>query len=389
LFSFSTDQSVATHEQESQILDKLIQIAEQFNTNGPVVSVVEYGTGNVNDTYLVTLDSLMAARHFILQRINQHVFHKPELIMVNMCALSEHVLRRLAIEKEEHRNGRRWEVPRVFSSRDGHNYYRDSDNEFWRAISFIDRSTAYPRIQGKSHAREAGYALGRFHSLISDMQVDQLHDTLVGFHITPGYLNHYDEVIAEDRHESAMNDDVKYCSAFVTKRRTFATVLEDAKANGDLPIRPMHGDPKIDNIMIDDHEQQAVSIIDLDTVKPGLVHYDLGDCLRSCCNPLGEETDDLGNVKFETDMCREILGGYLSLAGEFFTQKDYDYLYDSIRLITFELGLRFFTDHLEGNVYFKARHREHNLHRALVQFKLVESIEAHEGEIRMIIADLR
>ena len=370
-------------------MDKLIQIAEQFNTNGPVVKVQEYGTGNVNDTYLVTLDSPDSARHFILQRINQRVFHKPELIMVNMRALSEHVHRRLSVEKDEQRNGRRWVVPRVYSSRDGQSYFRDPDNEFWRAISFVDRSTAYARIRGAGHAREAGYALGRFHGLISDMQIDQLQDTLVGFHITPQYLRRYDVVLAQDHHESGMNADARHCADFVAKRRAFASVLEDAKTAGDLPLRPMHGDPKIDNIMIDDHTDQAISIIDLDTVKPGLVHYDIGDCLRSCCNSLGEETPDIGSVKFETDMCREILSGYMSTAREFFTQKDYDYLYDSIRLITFELGLRFFTDHLEGNVYFKARHREHNLHRALVQFKLVESIEEHEGEIRKIVADFR
>lgn len=367
----------------------LTDIAEQFNTNGSVLNVQEYGTGNVNDTYLVTLDTAGTNKHFILQRINQRVFHKPQLIMVNMQALSEHVHQRLAGERLRQPDGRRWEVPHVYPCRDGNNYYLDVDGEFWRAISFIDRSTAFPRIQNMAHAREAGYALGRFHSLISDMRVDQLHDTLVGFHITPGYLRFYDEVLARTRQDDAASTDVRQCMSFVQERRSFASVLEDAKTNGQLPVRPMHGDPKIDNIMIDDQDHHAVSMIDLDTVKPGLVHYDLGDCLRSCCNLLGEETTDLANVRFEAEMCREILGGYLSTAGEFFTQKDYDYLFDSIRLITFELGLRFFTDHLEGNVYFKARHRDHNLHRAMVQFKLAESIEAHEGEIRKIIADLR
>ncbi|HEY3291816.1 MAG TPA: aminoglycoside phosphotransferase family protein, partial [Anaerolineae bacterium] len=296
---------------------------------------------------------------------------------------------RLAEERSTHPDSRRWEVPRVYPCRDGNNYYIDVDGEFWRAISFIDRSTAFPRIQSMAHAREAGYALGRVHSLISDMSIDQLHDTLVGFHITPGYLSYYDSVLARTQKAESTSSDVRYGMAFIQERRAFASVLEDAKATGQLPVRPMHGDPKIDNIMIDDQDQHAISMIDLDTVKPGLVHYDLGDCLRSCCNLLGEETTDLANVRFESDMCREILGGYLGNAGEFFTQKDYDYLFDSIRLITFELGLRFFTDHLEGNVYFKARHREHNLHRALVQFKLAESIETHERDIRQIVADLR
>ncbi|MCL4506820.1 MAG: aminoglycoside phosphotransferase family protein [Chloroflexi bacterium] len=369
-------------------MDRLIRIAEQFNTNGPVVSVREYGTGNVNDTYLVQLEAPRQARFFILQRINRHVFRRPELIMLNMRALGEHVQSKLARESIDHRNGRRWEIPRVFTTRNGDGFHVDEENEFWRAISFIDHSTAYPRIIDSKHAREAGYALGRFHSLISDMPIERLHDTLEGFHIAPGYLRHYDEVLARYPHANGTGDE-RRCMAFVETHRNAAAVLEDAKANGKLPVRPMHGDPKIDNIMIDDDMRQAVSMIDLDTVKPGLVHYDLGDCLRSCCNLLGEETADVEHVRFETDLGHDILSGYFSVAGDFFTGYDYDYLYDAIHLIAFELGLRFFTDHLEGNIYFKARHAEHNLQRALVQFKLAESIEGHADEIRRITADFK
>jgi len=141
--------------------------------------------------------------------------------------------------------------------------------------------------------------------------------------------------------------------------------------------------------MIDTATGQAISIVDLDTVKPGLVHYDIGDCLRSCCNPLGEETERWEEVRFEPALCRAILRGYLSLARDFLTANDYEYLYEAIRLIAFELALRFFTDYLEGNVYFKVRHREHNLARALVQFKLTESIESQEATIRAMIQELR
>jgi Ser/Thr protein kinase RdoA (MazF antagonist) len=366
--------------------DTLVQIANHFNTNGPVLAVQEYGTGNVNDTYLVTLDTANSAPgvadHFILQRINQHVFRQPELIMVNMRLLSEHVHARLQRERDQ----RRWEVPRVFSTREGQHFHRAENGSFWRAMSFIDHSNAYPRIQDTHHANEAGYALGRFQSLISDMPIEQLHDTLVGFHITPRYLQHYDEVVQKGVAASE-SVDVRHCKAFVEEHRYSAGVLEEAKASGRLPLRPMHGDPKIDNIMIDEVTRRAVSIIDLDTVKPGLVHYDIGDCLRSCCNPLGEETTQLEQVRFEMDLCCEILRGYLSIAASFFTSSDYAYIYDSIRLIAFELGLRFFTDYLEGNVYFKARHAEHNLQRALVQFKLAASVEQHEPEIRQMVTE--
>jgi Ser/Thr protein kinase RdoA (MazF antagonist) len=166
-------------------------------------------------------------------------------------------------------------------------------------------------------------------------------------------------------------------------------VLETAKAQGKLRPRTIHGDPKVNNIMMDTNTGQAISIVDLDTVKPGLVHYDIGDCLRSGCNFMGEETEQWEKVHFYPDLCKAILQGYLSIAREFLTENDFAYIYDSIRLIAFELGLRFFTDYLEGNVYFKVRHLEHNLARALVQFKLAESIELQETVIRNIIRESR
>ena len=139
--------------------------------------------------------------------------------------------------------------------------------------------------------------------------------------------------------------------------------------------------------MVDTATGKAVCLVDLDTVKPGLVHYDLGDCLRSGCNTLGEEIGNWEQARFETEICRAVLRGYLSQAGDFLTPKDYDYLFDAVRLLPFELGLRFFTDYLEDNVYFKVRYPEHNLLRALVQFRLTESIETQEGAIRTLIRD--
>jgi hypothetical protein len=141
--------------------------------------------------------------------------------------------------------------------------------------------------------------------------------------------------------------------------------------------------------MLDVSTQQAVSMIDLDTVKPGLVHYDIGDCLRSGCNLLGEETEQWEKVCFEPDLCQAILQGYLAQAKDFLTEHDYAYIYDAIRLIAFELGLRFFTDYLAGNLYFKVKHPDHNLMRSLVQFKLVESIEAQASAINAIIKDIQ
>jgi Ser/Thr protein kinase RdoA (MazF antagonist) len=171
---------------------------------------------------------------------------------------------------------------------------------------------------------------------------------------------------------------------FVEERRAFAHVLE----NAGLPLRPIHGDPKVNNVMINNSTGKAVSIVDLDTVKPGLVHYDIGDCMRSGCNPLGEDADNWEAVHFDPEIGAAILEGYLTQANVFLTDADYAHMFNAIRLLAFELGLRFFTDHLAGNIYFKVKHPNHNLLRALVQFKLTESIEAHEGEVRNIIAKM-
>jgi Ser/Thr protein kinase RdoA (MazF antagonist) len=175
----------------------------------------------------------------------------------------------------------------------------------------------------------------------------------------------------------------------VEAREELAGVLERAKAAGVLPLRPIHGDPKVNNVLLDARSGEAIALVDLDTVKPGLVHYDIGDCLRSACNPLGEETLTPEKVGFDLQLCAALLEGYGAAAGAILSDADHAYLYDAIRLLSFELGLRFFSDHLAGNVYFHTVRPGHNLDRALVQFHLTASIEAQEQEIRALLAQLR
>ncbi len=365
-------------------MDDLIGVARQFTLRGRVLDLREYGSGNVNDTFLVTLQG-ETEPHFILQRLNLRVFTRPELVMANLRTVGEHVGRRQA--QAPLAPGHRFEVPRVLLTREGRDHVIDSGGSFWRALSFIGAAETFDTIKDTGQAEEVGSALGRFHSLLSNLSPDQLSDTLPGFHNTPGYLAHYDEVLA--RRGAGPSPEVKFGLQFIRARRGVAPVLEKARSQGKLRERPIHGDPKVNNVMLDTTTGRAVGLVDLDTVKPGLVHYDIGDCLRSGANPLGEETGDWEMVRFETELGRAMLAGYLSRARDFLTGTDYAYLYDAIRLITFELGLRFFTDHLAGNVYFKARHPEQNLARALVQFKLTESIESQETAIAAIIRDLR
>lgn len=355
----------------------------QFRPEGKIVNIREFGSGNINNTFLVTMDSGMGKR-FILQRINIRVFNRPALVMRNMSVSMEHALRRLRRMPLD--AGRRWELPCVLLTGDGRDHWLDAEGSFWRAIRFIDNSRSFDTIKDIEQAGEVGFALGMFHTLLSDLSPGRLADTLEGFHITPRYLRHYNEVLAN--HGAVESPEVNYCVKFVNERSAWAHVLENAKEEGKLCLRPIHGDPKVDNIMIDNDTGQAVGIVDLDTVKPGLLHYDIGDCIRSGCNPMGEETAQWETVRFDPDFCRAILHGYLSMAGGFLSGNDFDYLYDSIRLIAFELGLRFFTDYLEGNVYFRVNRPGHNLARALVQFRLTESIESQEATIRAIIRDV-
>ena len=353
-------------------------IAEQFAPFKRIVNVHEFGNGNINDTYRVTVDTDQPEQsYFVLQRINTQVFKQPELIMRNMRVFTEHVRGRI------HAEGHRWETPRVIPACDGQDFYADGDGNFWRAISYIHGTRSFETITNTRLAFEVGYALGTFQYLISDLPTSRLADTLEGFHIMPRYLLNYDRAFSNNGHKSSA--EVKYCFKFIEQRRAFAHILEQAREQGKLQLRPVHGDPKVNNVMIEETTGRAISLVDLDTVKPGLIHYDVGDCIRSGSNTLGEETERWEAVEFHPEIGAAILEGYLTQARNFLTPADYQYLYDSIRLLAFELGLRFFTDYLAGNVYFKVKHPLHNLQRALVQFKLTESIEAHEADIRQII----
>ena len=368
-------------EQANQIDRNLMAIAHQFISDGQIVAIRQYGSGNINSTFLVTPDSQPP---FILQRINTTVFCQPKLVMKNICILSAHVSKKL--NRLDLPANRRWLFPQVLFIDEGQCYWIAEDNSFWRGLSFIDNSQSFDTIQNIQHGWEIGYGLGMFHSLVEDLPVAKLADTLPGFHITPQYLQHYQRVIATAKIEST--PEINYCLKFIGDRPSLPYVLESAKVSGKLHLRTIHGDPKINNIMIDRSTKQAVAIIDLDTVKPGLIHYDIGDCLRSGCNPLGEETEDWERVTFEPELARAILQGYLSVARNFLTDNDYQYIYDSIRLLAFELGLRFFSDYLEGNVYFNVSHPEHNLQRALVQFQLTQSIENQAAAIKSAIEQL-
>lgn len=360
-------------------------VSFQFQVAGRLVMVNPTGSGNVNDTYLAIFRTTFSEERFIVQRINKRVFTRPEWVMHNIRILTEHVHNRLEAERDT--ADRIWQLPRVIPCKDGRDFYIDESGQFWRAMTLIASATAYTTTQGAEHAQECGTVLGHFHNLISDLDPARLNDTLPGFHITPLYLAKYRRTLATPEAGRILNSsaEASRLARFIESREDLAFCLERAREKGILGLRLIHGDPKVTNIMIDDFTGKGTSIIDLDTVKPGLIHYDFGDALRSSCNSAGEEVENLNEVFFDTDLCDSFVKGYMVNASRFLTDGDRACLFDSIRLLAFELGLRFFEDYLAGNVYFKIKYPEQNLARARVQFKLCESIEAREKQIRTVL----
>jgi len=368
---------------------ELSLLMKSFDVSGRLVTINPTGNGNVNDTFLAIFRNTFAEEQVILQRVNRNVFPQPEAIMHNLRCLTAHVHPKLEMEVE--RADRVWQMPRIVKTREGTDFFVDDAGDTWRVITKIASATAFDEAQGAEHAAECGAVLGHFHWLVSDLDPQTMIDPLPGFHIMPAYLAKYDATLknvplAAERLNASM--EARRMAIFIEERRGCAATLQNALDAGELTLRMMHGDPKVNNIMIDDYTGKGTAMIDLDTVSPGLIHYDFGDALRSICNHAGEEEQNLSKVVFDLDLCSAFCKGYMAHARGFLTDSDRKYLYDSIRLITFELGLRFFQDYLAGSVYFKVQQPEQNLNRARVQFRLCESIEARERPIRELLSGL-
>ncbi len=358
-------------------------IARSFALPSDLEAVTPLGQGNVNDTYLV---QCQGGERVVLQRLNTRVFPRPAEVMANLSRLCAHSAGRPWPQADQ---PRRWDFPRLVPvhpelAAGGSSTWLEQGGDCWRMLTYVADSHSHDTLSTPEQAAEVGRALGGFHHLIHDLPCAELHDTLPGFHVTPGYLEAYDRLERRAEGDPA----VEHCAAFIEARRPLARVLEDAHARGELTLRPIHGDPKVNNVLFDRRSARAVALVDLDTVKPGLLHYDIGDALRSACNRAGEECSDLAEVSFDLELARPLLAGYLELAGPILSATDRALIPTAARLISFELGLRFYTDHLNGNSYFKCRHPRHNLERALVQFRLTMSIEEQQQALEQVVAEL-
>ncbi|MBV5275563.1 MAG: aminoglycoside phosphotransferase family protein [Lamprocystis purpurea] len=367
-----TDDINAVPVPDSPARPDLSGIVAGFTVGAAVGSILPLGKGLINDTFAVTTDS----GRYVLQRVNQRVFPRAERIMANLSVLAAHAAGTDGLR-----------VPALIPAADGRPYLRTAGGDLWRLMELIADAVTLERIGTAAQAAQVGRALGRFHRLTQDLATDRLEFTLPGFHQTPDYM--FRHVALRGQATWAADDaSVRACTAFIDTHAALAWVLEDALAAGRIPLRVTHGDPKIDNILFHRVDGRALALIDLDTVQPGLIQHDLGDCLRSCCNRGGESgpSGATGAVRFDLDICEQILGAYFAETRGFLTAADLALCYDSIRLMPFELGLRFLNDHLERDRYFRVAYPGQNLRKATIQFALVASIEAQEAEIRAIIA---
>jgi len=366
--------------------ETLYAIAQQFQLEGEVIAVEPFGTGLIHQTYRSTAQHAAGVRWYIHQRLNQAVFRQPLLVLENMQRVTEHIRAKIAAADSNDRKATLCLVP----ARDGHPYYRDPAGEYWRTTELITDAVTYDTIQFPQHAYEAGKTLGEFQRFVADLPPEALHDTLPGFHDTPQYFQqfraavttpHPNPAIEVRKQEPQAQNLIQQTQA----RAALADVLMTPWRAGVLPTRIVHNDPKINNILMDPHTQRGLGMIDLDTVKGGLAHFDVGDCLRSAANPAGEETLDIAAVHFDLAIFEGITTGYLHIMRDVLTAAEIQLLPQAIPVIIFEQAVRFLTDYLRGDVYYPhMTYPTQNLQRAAVQMALLNDVERQTSAIQAI-----
>jgi aminoglycoside phosphotransferase (APT) family kinase protein len=349
-------------------------VARQFPLRGEFFSAAPYGSGHINDTYCVVFDQGGARVRYILQRINHLIFKNPPALMENVQRVTAHLSQKAAGEVDASRR-----ALTLIPARDGQPFHRDAEENFWRVYIFIEKARTFDAVESPQQAFQAAKAFGQFQKLLSDLPAPRLHDTIPDFHHTPKRLAALEKSIEADAANRAHL--AKAEIEFALGHKSVTSALLDAK----LPERVTHNDTKFNNVMLDDATGEGICVIDLDTVMPGLALYDFGDMVRTTTSPVKEDERDLSKVKMQLPMFEALARGYLASAAEFLTSAEKKFLAFSGKLITLEIGLRFLTDYLSGDTYFKVHREGHNLDRCRTQFKLVESIEEQEAAMNKLV----
>jgi predicted NBD/HSP70 family sugar kinase len=352
-------------------------VAREFLIHGAFQEACPYGNGHINDTYCVRYDQAGIPVRYIFQRVNHNVFKDPDALMQNVQRVTAHVAAKLHAAPDASRG-----VLTLIPTRNGRVWHHDEAGNCWRVYLFIENARTYDAVQSPRQAFEAARAFGRFQKLLADLPAPRLHDTIPDFHHTPKRFARLEQAIAANTANRAglAGREIE----FALQRQGDTNVLLRAG----LPERVTHNDTKLNNVMLDDATGEGVCVIDLDTVMPGLALYDFGDMVRTTTSPAREDELNLANVTMQFPMFEALVRGYLTSAGELLTKEEKQLLAFAGKLITFEIGIRFLTDFLEGDTYFKVHRENHNLDRCRTQFRLVESIEQQEAAMNRLVEDL-
>ncbi len=365
--------------QEKQLQD----ISKKFQIYGEILHAETLKIGHINETYTATYDQGGTRVRYIHQKINRNVFKNPVGVMKNVMRVTTHIRKKL-----EARNVR--DLTRrslvVIPTRDGQSFYENGGNEVWRTFVFVEGVETYEAVQTPFQAYQAGRAFGEFQHHLVDLPGERLLETIPNFHHTRKRFMALQQAIQKDHYNRAQ--EAKPEIDFALRHEAIVDVILNAMAKGKIPERITHNDTKFNNVMLDVLTGEAMCIVDLDTVMPGCALYDFGDMVRTTTSPTLEDELDLSKVKMQMPMFKKLAEGYLSTAGQFLTRAEKSHIAFSGKLITFEIGIRFLTDYLSGDHYFRIHRPAHNLDRCRTQFKLVESIERQEAAMQKYVNSL-
>jgi Ser/Thr protein kinase RdoA (MazF antagonist) len=351
-------------------------IACEFQIDGDFASAEPFGSGHINDTYRVTYASGNTPCRYIFQRLNHAVFPNPLAVMENGQRVTAHLAQKFAGQPDATRR-----VLTLVPTCAGKFFLRDIVGNFWRVFPFIEKTRTVDIVETPAQAFAAARAFGQFQTLLADLPTPRLHDTIPDFHHTPKRFSALEKTVAADVVNRAAT--AKPEIEFALKNRAICRVL----LNAQLPERVTHNDTKINNVLLDAATGEGVCVIDLDTVMPGLALYDFGDMVRSMTNPAAENERDLAKVEMQFPVFEALSRGYRA-AADFLTPAEKNLLPVAGQVVTFELGLRFLTDFLAGDTYFKVQRDGENLDRCRAQFKLFESMRRQESAMSKLVSEL-
>ncbi len=360
-----------------------IQIAEviaNFQFNGRLVRGCAYGSGHINDTYLLVFEIAgMGSIKVILQRMNKEVFANPVELMENVMGVTAH-LRQKIIEKG---GDPERETLNVIPAYNGKPYYRDSHGDYWRSYKFITDTTSYDLVEKPEHFYQSAVAFGNFQRMLADYPAESLNETIQGFHDTKARFAVFKKSVEEDilGRAALAAEEIR----FVLEREDVANYFSGLQAKGELPLRVTHNDTKLNNIMIDNKTGKAICVIDLDTVMPGLAMNDFGDSIRFGASTATEDEKDLSKVSCSMDLFDLYSKGFIEGCAGRLTEQEINLLPMGAKVMTFECGMRFLTDYLQGDRYFKIHREGHNLDRCRTQFKLVADMEQKWDTMQEIV----